>query len=68
MTRREEAEFNAKAEKMLKGHRPVPKGRNFIFWNTDQGNGPGSPAARNRYAKNYDLIKWDSPPPGQGLC
>ena len=68
MTRREEIEFNKKADKMLRGHRPVPNGRDFRYWCNDRNNGPGSPEALRQYRKSYDLIKWDAPPPGKGLC
>lgn len=65
MTRKEEVEFNKKSDRMVRGHRDVPNGRNFVFWNCDR---KDLPKALRGYRKGYDCIKWESTPPGQGLC
>ena len=59
-SRREEVEFDRKAEAMLAGHRQAPSGRNvFAFKMRELDN--------KTYAKGYDQIEWDTPPPGADI-
>ncbi len=59
-SRREAAEFERRAEAMLAGHRQAPDGRNvFAFKMRELDN--------KTYQKNFDKIKWDTSPPGEGM-
>ena len=60
MTEREEAAFEAKADKHFKSHRELPKGRNFTCWNREK-NTKGD----KKYRNNFDAIFPNAP--GAGL-
>jgi hypothetical protein len=60
MTPEEERKFEVKAEKMLKGHRQAPDGRNFMAFRMRF----ESEEDMENYRKNYDRIFPDAPGAG----
>lgn len=59
MTPQEEAVFDKKVDKHFRGHRGVPKGRNFTCWNHTPTKGEN-----DKYRKNFDKTFPNAPGAG----
>jgi hypothetical protein len=54
MTPQQEREFERKAENHFRGHRELPRGRNFRCWNRDK-----DVEGDRKFRENYDKIDWN---------
>jgi len=54
--------YREDTEKMMRSNRPVPKGRNFVFWEHHE-----EKDTTDAYRENFDSIRWDRMPPANGI-